>query len=330
MGKAKIPATPKAAPSGQPAPTPQEALFFFNIIKNMRNRPDIDWNAVAADSNLKNSDTAKVRFGQIKRKHGLENWGTSANTAGRNNNTGNSAAPTPTKASAPSTPRGGGVRKRAPAAAKKTPTAKLTTAVHKALVNVKKEHSTDGEDNMDNDDEEYVKNNDQEQELYPITKHIPASARPLKIEQVSENENENEEDENDGSEESDQEQDDDDNNNNNNEMAFRNHATTNARRSMTVGPAPGTMMAPAPVRVPKLERQETMVLDSEPERFPPSQLGPADFDWSQLDHPAVGGGGGDYQDWGLQADGASGFDLIPDVFGAGGGLGGGWGVFGGK
>ncbi len=43
-----------------PEPKPQEAMFFFNIIKNMANQPDIDWDAVAADSGFKNAAVAKV------------------------------------------------------------------------------------------------------------------------------------------------------------------------------------------------------------------------------------------------------------------------------
>ena len=53
---------PAEGPSGSefPDPTPQEALFFYNMIKNMQNQPDIDWVGVAADSGFKNAAVAKV------------------------------------------------------------------------------------------------------------------------------------------------------------------------------------------------------------------------------------------------------------------------------
>jgi hypothetical protein len=65
MGKAtKAPATP-STPGGdeapaRPTPTAQEALLFFNIIKNMKGKPEVDWHAVAVDAGFKNADTAKV------------------------------------------------------------------------------------------------------------------------------------------------------------------------------------------------------------------------------------------------------------------------------
>ncbi|KAK3683714.1 hypothetical protein B0T22DRAFT_483536 [Podospora appendiculata] len=323
MGKVKTPASAKAAPSGPPAPTPQEALFFFNIIKNMRNRPDIDWNAVATDSNLKNSDTAKVRFGQIKRKHGLENWGTSAASAGKNNNNNNNAAgnsnstaaPTPTRASAPapSTPRGAGagVRKRA-STAKKASNPKLTAAVSKALgkngaagPGIKKETSADGEDDNASDgvdDEEDIKDQNQDVPIAAASKDTPA--RPLKVE-----EDEEEEDENDGSEEE-PEQDGDEE-----EMAARHHAAANARRSIIVA---------GPIAPPKFKlEQQQQQKEEEEEGSQALQLADSELDWSQFNQSVAPGGG--YQDWGLQVDGASSFDGIPDIFG------GSWDVpFGGK
>ncbi|KAL1903650.1 hypothetical protein Sste5346_000279 [Sporothrix stenoceras] len=58
--------------SGFPDPSPSEAMFFFNMIKNMNNQPDIDWDAVATDSGFKNAAVAKKRFYQIKVKLGLD------------------------------------------------------------------------------------------------------------------------------------------------------------------------------------------------------------------------------------------------------------------
>lgn len=60
--------TPKAVKSavsdvdadGRKQPTPGEAFLFYTIIKNMNNKPDIDWAAVAVDNKFKNAETAKV------------------------------------------------------------------------------------------------------------------------------------------------------------------------------------------------------------------------------------------------------------------------------
>ncbi|EFW98754.1 hypothetical protein CMQ_4606 [Grosmannia clavigera kw1407] len=56
-----------------PEPNPQEAMLFFNIIKNVSNLPDINWDNVATDSGFKNAAVAKKRFYQIKQKLGLDN-----------------------------------------------------------------------------------------------------------------------------------------------------------------------------------------------------------------------------------------------------------------
>ncbi|KAM0240842.1 hypothetical protein ACHAP5_007768 [Fusarium lateritium] len=52
-------------------PTAAEAMLFFSIVKNTRNKADVDWNAVAEEAGFKNADVAKVRFGQVKRKLGI-------------------------------------------------------------------------------------------------------------------------------------------------------------------------------------------------------------------------------------------------------------------
>ncbi|CAK7197732.1 hypothetical protein SEUCBS139899_000380 [Sporothrix eucalyptigena] len=59
-----------------PDPNPQEAMFFYNMIKNMNNQPDIDWDGVATDSGFKNAAVAKKRFYQIKQKLGLDSRST--------------------------------------------------------------------------------------------------------------------------------------------------------------------------------------------------------------------------------------------------------------
>lgn len=43
-----------------PEPTAQEAYFFFNVIKNLKTKPDVDWDSVAEASGLKNGSTASV------------------------------------------------------------------------------------------------------------------------------------------------------------------------------------------------------------------------------------------------------------------------------
>lgn len=78
-------------------PTASEAMFFFAIVKHTKNKADIDWTAVATEQGFKNADVAKVghpspntkeclvlpsrakfltqgsqvRFGQVKRKLGI-------------------------------------------------------------------------------------------------------------------------------------------------------------------------------------------------------------------------------------------------------------------
>ncbi|KAN0110141.1 hypothetical protein V8E51_006528, partial [Hyaloscypha variabilis] len=55
------------SPSG-PAPTPKEAMFFLSILNNMKNKPEVDWDVVAAKSGFNSGKTAATRFGQIKKK----------------------------------------------------------------------------------------------------------------------------------------------------------------------------------------------------------------------------------------------------------------------
>ena len=56
------PSTPsnKQSVKGTLEPSPQEARFFFSIIKNMQNKPDIDWATVAEENGLKNAKVAAV------------------------------------------------------------------------------------------------------------------------------------------------------------------------------------------------------------------------------------------------------------------------------
>jgi len=55
--------TPTQTGKTYPEPSAQEAMFFFNIIKNMNNTPDINWDEVAQDSGFKNATVARVSHG---------------------------------------------------------------------------------------------------------------------------------------------------------------------------------------------------------------------------------------------------------------------------
>ncbi|KAJ3493599.1 hypothetical protein NLG97_g4629 [Lecanicillium saksenae] len=107
-----------AEETGKPGPTPSEAIFFFNIVQHMKNKGDIDWDAVAVSTGFKNAGVAKVRpssspstppattsltstpqlkvrFGQIKRKYGLDGESPAKSPAKKN---GRADVPsTPTK-----------------------------------------------------------------------------------------------------------------------------------------------------------------------------------------------------------------------------------------
>ncbi|KAM3504569.1 hypothetical protein MY10362_003487 [Beauveria mimosiformis] len=95
------------AEDGKTGPTAAEAIFFFNIVQNMKNKGDIDWDAVAESSGFKNAGVAKVRFGQIKRKYGLEGDSPTKKT-GKGAQAGDVSS-TPTKVTkSRKTPGGGG------------------------------------------------------------------------------------------------------------------------------------------------------------------------------------------------------------------------------
>ncbi|KAG9258067.1 uncharacterized protein F5Z01DRAFT_670719 [Emericellopsis atlantica] len=89
-------------------PTPLEAMFFFAIVKHTKNKADIDWAGVAAEQGFKSAEVAKVRFGQVKRKLGINDT-TTPNRRGAIS----SPANTPTKVTkTPTKSRGG--RQKAP------------------------------------------------------------------------------------------------------------------------------------------------------------------------------------------------------------------------
>ncbi|KAL7912784.1 hypothetical protein GGI35DRAFT_476616 [Trichoderma velutinum] len=85
-------------------PTASEAMFFFAIVKHTRNKADIDWDAVAQEQGFKNAEVAKVRFGQVRRKLGINI--DSAATPKKGNTS--SAASTPSKVRKTPTGRGKG------------------------------------------------------------------------------------------------------------------------------------------------------------------------------------------------------------------------------
>ncbi|KAK1245287.1 hypothetical protein MKX08_004916 [Trichoderma sp. CBMAI-0020] len=90
-------------PTKRPEPTASEAMFFFAIVKHTRNRADIDWDAVAQEQGFKNAEVAKVRFGQVKRKLGID----SNVTPKKGSNASPSSASTPSKVRKTPTGRAG-------------------------------------------------------------------------------------------------------------------------------------------------------------------------------------------------------------------------------
>lgn len=50
----------KTGDDNKKAPTAQEAMFFFAIVKHTKNKADIDWDGVAQEQGFKNADVAKV------------------------------------------------------------------------------------------------------------------------------------------------------------------------------------------------------------------------------------------------------------------------------
>ncbi|GAB1313057.1 hypothetical protein MFIFM68171_03267 [Madurella fahalii] len=149
-------------------PTAQEAYLFFTIIKNMKGKPEVDWNAVAADNGFKNAETAKVRYGQIKRKLGVDNWAAN-NSKAKEDDAGGDAGPaipsTPTPsrgkkaAAGPSTPTAGtgaGVKKRTSASAKRATNG--SGRGRKAKVQLKEEEDEEDANMMDHDNSISPKN----------------------------------------------------------------------------------------------------------------------------------------------------------------------------
>jgi len=75
--------------------TQRDAMFFLTILNNMRNKPDVNWEVVARICNYSNANTAKVRFGQIKKKLGCAD--DNGSSPAKATKTPKSANGTPTK-----------------------------------------------------------------------------------------------------------------------------------------------------------------------------------------------------------------------------------------
>ncbi|KAL2160334.1 hypothetical protein VTH06DRAFT_1507 [Thermothelomyces fergusii] len=142
-------------------PTAQEAYLFYTIIKNMKGKPEIDWAAVAADAGYKTAETAKVRYGQIKRKLGLDNWNNGKakdakdEEAAGDGDDVETPVSTRTKKSATTPGTGAGVKKRTPAA-KRTPGSRSRKAKSEVMIKMEEDayqDTVDGEDDDDRDED---------------------------------------------------------------------------------------------------------------------------------------------------------------------------------
>lgn len=59
--KKVVPDSPGDESDGVPVPTQAEYHLFYTLVKNMKTKPEIDWEGVSNDNNFKNAETAKVR-----------------------------------------------------------------------------------------------------------------------------------------------------------------------------------------------------------------------------------------------------------------------------
>ncbi|KAK0706574.1 hypothetical protein B0T26DRAFT_680241 [Lasiosphaeria miniovina] len=67
--------------SRPPMPNQAESYLFYTMHLAMKSKPEFDWNAIAEMNGFKNAETAKVRYGQIKRKLKMETWTVPASAA---------------------------------------------------------------------------------------------------------------------------------------------------------------------------------------------------------------------------------------------------------
>ncbi|KAL2149492.1 hypothetical protein VTH82DRAFT_8143 [Thermothelomyces myriococcoides] len=137
-------------------PTAQEAFLFYSIIKNMKGKPEIDWAAVAADAGYKTAETAKVRYGQIKRKLGLDNWNNGKAKGPKDEEVigdgvdAETPTSTRTKKSVTTPGTGAGVKKRA-SATKRTPGSRSRKAKSEAIIKMEDDADQDTVDEGDGD-----------------------------------------------------------------------------------------------------------------------------------------------------------------------------------
>ena len=120
MPPKKATSTEEGAASGTaPSMTDGEMKFIKAMFDNMTQRPDADWEQVAADLGLKDAKCAKERFRQMSVKHGWRESGGGASGGGLT---------TPRKPRAAATPRsrasGTPTKVTKPRAPRKTPTKK--------------------------------------------------------------------------------------------------------------------------------------------------------------------------------------------------------------
>ncbi|KAL1841422.1 hypothetical protein VTJ49DRAFT_7099 [Mycothermus thermophilus] len=164
----------------EPKPTAQETYLFYAIIKHMKGKPEIDWDGVAQFVGLKNADTAKSRYGQVRRKLGIDNWQTKARAAKKGDDVDDDGY-VPGKGSIPSTPTsaraykfptpgtGAGVKKRTVGTAnKKTPSrAAKTRANIKLGETAELEHSVLYDEELDEAaHDEYVDAEGEEEDVF--------------------------------------------------------------------------------------------------------------------------------------------------------------------
>ncbi|KAK8078027.1 hypothetical protein PG996_004197 [Apiospora saccharicola] len=78
-----------------PKVTEQEARFFVSVFKHMEGKVQIDWANVAKETGYNSGSTAQTRFGQMKRRLGVNNSKTGASAANAPARTAKRAANAP-------------------------------------------------------------------------------------------------------------------------------------------------------------------------------------------------------------------------------------------
>ncbi|KAH8706653.1 hypothetical protein BGZ61DRAFT_450266 [Ilyonectria robusta] len=122
-------------------PTAAEAMLFFSIVKNTKNKADVDWEAVATEQGFKNSEVAKVRFGQVKRKLGISSDASTPARTPTKKGAASSTLTTPSKVA--KTPRGKG--KPRSKVKKEEPQYEDADDAEKSYVKAEHQNESDGE-----------------------------------------------------------------------------------------------------------------------------------------------------------------------------------------